>query len=155
MDCGYKVISVRPKEETIDQINRLVAQTNRSRNELTNILIDITSNSMRAAETEDISQTHVVYRKVTCERCVEAKMGRRYKASALRSFPGVWPHYKGPHLRRGAHPGNELKERSLAQKGPHAAWLLMRKKIITEREMFSHFLYGFLPPFPPTRHLYR
>ena len=36
-DDGYKIVSVRMKEEMLD---RLAAQTNRSRNELINLLLD-------------------------------------------------------------------------------------------------------------------
>ncbi|MCM1363677.1 MAG: ribbon-helix-helix domain-containing protein [Ruminococcus sp.] len=39
-DDGYKVISVRMKEETIKQLEDISAQTNRSRNEVINILIE-------------------------------------------------------------------------------------------------------------------
>lgn len=37
---GHKVVSVRMKEETIAQLDSLSAQTNRSRNELINMLIE-------------------------------------------------------------------------------------------------------------------
>jgi len=37
---GHKVVSVRMKEETIEQLDSLSAQTNRSRNELINMLIE-------------------------------------------------------------------------------------------------------------------
>lgn len=37
---GHKVISVRMKDETIEQLDRLAADTNRSRNELINILLN-------------------------------------------------------------------------------------------------------------------
>ena len=37
---GYKTFSVRIKEETVLKLNRLSEQTNRSRNELINILLD-------------------------------------------------------------------------------------------------------------------
>lgn len=33
-DDGYKVFSVRIKEETVDKLEKLVMETNRSRNEL-------------------------------------------------------------------------------------------------------------------------
>ena len=39
-DDGYKIVSVRMKEETIDQLDALSAETNRSRNELINLLIE-------------------------------------------------------------------------------------------------------------------
>jgi len=37
---GHKVVSVRMKEETIAQLDLLSAQTNRSRNELINMLVE-------------------------------------------------------------------------------------------------------------------
>lgn len=39
-DDGYKIVSVRMKEEMLERLNRLAAQTNRSRNELINLLLD-------------------------------------------------------------------------------------------------------------------
>lgn len=37
---GYKTFSVRIKEETVVRLNKLSEETNRSRNELINILLD-------------------------------------------------------------------------------------------------------------------
>ena len=37
---GYKTFSVRVKEETVVKLNKLSEETNRSRNELINILLD-------------------------------------------------------------------------------------------------------------------
>ena len=37
---GYKIFSIRIKEETVAQLDRLAQETNRSRNELINILLD-------------------------------------------------------------------------------------------------------------------
>ena len=39
-DDGYKIVSVRMKEELLERMDRLAAQTNRSRNELINLLLD-------------------------------------------------------------------------------------------------------------------
>ena len=39
-DDGYKVVSVRMKDETIERLDELSSKTNRSRNELINILIE-------------------------------------------------------------------------------------------------------------------
>ena len=39
-DDGYKIVSVRIKEEMLERLDRLAAQTNRSRNELINLLLD-------------------------------------------------------------------------------------------------------------------
>ena len=37
---GYKVFSIRIKEETVANLEQLAEQTNRSRNEIINILLD-------------------------------------------------------------------------------------------------------------------
>jgi len=37
---GYKVISVRLKEKTLESIDNLATQSNRSRNEIINILLE-------------------------------------------------------------------------------------------------------------------
>ena len=37
---GYKTFSIRIKEETVDSLDKLAKETNRSRNELINILLD-------------------------------------------------------------------------------------------------------------------
>lgn len=39
-DDGYKIFSVRIKDETVNRLNKLAEETNRSRNELINILLD-------------------------------------------------------------------------------------------------------------------
>lgn len=39
-DDGHKVVSVRMKEETIDKLDALSDKTNRSRNELINLLLE-------------------------------------------------------------------------------------------------------------------
>ena len=39
-DDGYKVISVRLKESTLNKIDDLSAESNRSRNELINIILE-------------------------------------------------------------------------------------------------------------------
>lgn len=39
-DDGYKVFSVRLKDETVASLDKLAKKTNRSRNELINILVD-------------------------------------------------------------------------------------------------------------------
>ncbi|MBQ9031755.1 MAG: ribbon-helix-helix protein, CopG family [Parasporobacterium sp.] len=39
-DEGFKVVSVRMREELLDRLDRLSAETNRSRNELINILLE-------------------------------------------------------------------------------------------------------------------
>ena len=37
---GYKIFSIRIKDETVANLDRIAEQTNRSRNELINILLD-------------------------------------------------------------------------------------------------------------------
>lgn len=39
-DDGHKVVSVRMKDETIERLDGLAARTNRSRNELINLLLE-------------------------------------------------------------------------------------------------------------------
>ena len=39
-DDGYKIVSVRMKEEMLDRLDQLSAQTFRSRNELINLLLE-------------------------------------------------------------------------------------------------------------------
>ena len=38
-DDGYRIISVRIQEDTLAEIDRLAAETNRSRNELINMIL--------------------------------------------------------------------------------------------------------------------
>ena len=44
---GYKTFSVRIKEETVEKLNKLSEDTNRSRNELINILLDYAIDNSR------------------------------------------------------------------------------------------------------------
>lgn len=44
---GYKTFSVRIKDETIAKLNKLSEETNRSRNELINILLDYAINNSK------------------------------------------------------------------------------------------------------------
>lgn len=39
-DDGYKIVSVRMREELIEKLDTISAQSNRSRNELINILLE-------------------------------------------------------------------------------------------------------------------
>lgn len=39
-DDGYKTFSIRIKEETVDKLDEISKQTNRSRNELINIMLE-------------------------------------------------------------------------------------------------------------------
>lgn len=47
---GYKTFSIRIKDETVDRLNELANKTNRTRNELINILLDY---AMNECEVED------------------------------------------------------------------------------------------------------
>lgn len=49
-DDGYKIISLRIREKTLDAIEKICTQTNRSRNEVINILLD---NSVTNTEIEE------------------------------------------------------------------------------------------------------
>lgn len=51
-DDGYKVISIRIKEKTLEYIEDIAAQSNRSRNEVINILLE---NAVKETEIEDES----------------------------------------------------------------------------------------------------
>ena len=47
---GHRVISVRMREETLDALDGLSAQTNRSRNELINLLLTAALQNVTIAE---------------------------------------------------------------------------------------------------------
>ena len=49
-DDGYKVVSVRMREEMIDRLDALSAETNRSRNELINLLLDAAIDIVKVEE---------------------------------------------------------------------------------------------------------
>ena len=49
-DDGYKIVSVRMKEELMAQLDALSAQTNRSRNELINLLLESALTIVRVEE---------------------------------------------------------------------------------------------------------
>ena len=49
-DDGYKVVSVRMKEEMINRLDALSAETNRSRNELINLLLDAAIDIVKVEE---------------------------------------------------------------------------------------------------------
>lgn len=44
---GYKTFSVRMKEETVEKLNELSKESNRSRNELINILLEYAVNNCK------------------------------------------------------------------------------------------------------------
>ncbi|MBQ9151370.1 MAG: ribbon-helix-helix protein, CopG family [Clostridia bacterium] len=47
---GYKIISVRMKEETVAQLEELSVRTNRSRNEIINLLLEAAINMVKIDE---------------------------------------------------------------------------------------------------------
>ena len=49
-DDGYKIVSVRMKDELIDKLDRLSADTNRSRNELINLLLQASVDIVKIEE---------------------------------------------------------------------------------------------------------
>ena len=49
-DDGYKIVSVRMKEELIERLDTLSEKTNRSRNELINLLVDAAINIVKIEE---------------------------------------------------------------------------------------------------------
>ena len=50
---GYRVFSVRVKENTVQRLEALSTQTNRSRNELINILLDFAIDGCVIADEDD------------------------------------------------------------------------------------------------------
>lgn len=51
-DDGYKIVSVRMKDETIARLEALSAETNRSRNELINLLLEAAIEIVKIEEGE-------------------------------------------------------------------------------------------------------
>lgn len=49
-DDGYKVVSVRMKEALIERLDKLSSETNRSRNELINMLVEAAINIVKIEE---------------------------------------------------------------------------------------------------------
>ncbi len=49
-DDGYKVVSVRMKDEMIEKLDDLSAKTNRSRNELINLLLEAAMDIVKVEE---------------------------------------------------------------------------------------------------------
>ena len=50
-DDGYKIVSVRMKEETLDKLEEISTQTNRSRNEIINLLLESAIEIVKINET--------------------------------------------------------------------------------------------------------
>ena len=55
-DDGYKVVSVRMKEDLIERLDTLSAETNRSRNELINMLVEAAINIVKIEGSGTIHQ---------------------------------------------------------------------------------------------------
>lgn len=49
-DDGYKIVSVRMKDELIQRLENLSAKTNRSRNELINLLLEAAVDNVKIEE---------------------------------------------------------------------------------------------------------
>ena len=49
-DDGYKIVSVRMKEELLDRLDKLSADSNRSRNELINLLLEASVDIVKIEE---------------------------------------------------------------------------------------------------------
>ena len=49
-DDGYKIVSVRMKDDLIEKLDKLSTDTNRSRNELINILLDAAVDIVKVEE---------------------------------------------------------------------------------------------------------
>ena len=49
-DDGYKIVSVRMKEELLERLDRLSVDTNRSRNELINLLLEASVDIVKIEE---------------------------------------------------------------------------------------------------------
>ena len=49
-DDGYKIVSVRMKKEMLEKLEVLAARTNRSRNELINLLLESAINIVKIEE---------------------------------------------------------------------------------------------------------
>ena len=52
-DDGYKIISVRMKEEIMQKLEYIAAKSNRSRNEVINILLEEAIRLVKIQETDD------------------------------------------------------------------------------------------------------
>ncbi len=49
-DDGYKVVSVRMKDELLERLDKLSVETNRSRNELINLLLEASVDIVKIEE---------------------------------------------------------------------------------------------------------
>lgn len=52
-DDGYKIVSVRLKDEVMDRLTEIATRTNRSRNEVINILLAEAIRLVKVEETEE------------------------------------------------------------------------------------------------------
>ena len=53
-DDGYKIVSVRMRDETIARLDAIAGKTNRSRNEVINILLDSAIQILKIDEEESM-----------------------------------------------------------------------------------------------------
>lgn len=52
-DDGYKIFSIRVREETIQKLNQISADTNRSRNEVINMMLEYGIENYEVKEPKD------------------------------------------------------------------------------------------------------
>lgn len=55
-DDGYKVFSVRIKDETVTELERISLESNRSRNEIINILLDFAITRCEIVDKDDYNE---------------------------------------------------------------------------------------------------
>ena len=58
-DDGYKVFSVRVKDEIIEKLDKIAQETNRSRNELINIMLEYGINNCEITDKEQPFNAHL------------------------------------------------------------------------------------------------
>ena len=52
-DDGYKIFSIRVREETVQKLNKISADTNRSRNEVINMMLEYGIKNYEVKEPKD------------------------------------------------------------------------------------------------------
>ena len=57
-DDGYKIVSVRMKDELLERLDKLSADTNRSRNELINILLEASLDIVKVEDWVQVRSNH-------------------------------------------------------------------------------------------------
>ena len=67
-DDGYKIVSVRMREEMLERLEELSAKTNRSRNELINLLLESAINIVKIEDWETGYIPVFFYRSISIDR---------------------------------------------------------------------------------------